>query len=194
MALHAPAATGTEPPLPPARRPRSLWWLAAVAGVAVVGLAVAMTGGGSSDDASATLVRENRPAPAFVLGDVRRPEAVVALEKFRGRPVVVNFWASWCPPCLREMPAFERVHQREGGRIGFVGVNHRDDRDSALRLLGRTGVTYPSGFDPDGQVADSYRLVGMPTTVFVSPSGRVVATRRGEMSERQLEATIDKLF
>ena len=197
MAVDVPTATDPEPRPRPSRRRARGRWLVAVAVLVVVGLvAAAVFALSSSDDGSDTaeLVRENRPAPTFALPDLRRPEAVLALELLRGRPVVVNFWASWCPPCLREMPAFERVHQRQGDRVTFVGVNHRDERDSALHLLGETGVTYASGFDPEGKVAESYRLLGMPTTVFISPSGRVVATRRGEMSQRQLEAAIDELF
>ena len=108
--------------------------------------------------------------------------------------MVLNFWASWCAPCLREMPAFEAVHQRVKDRIAFVGMNHRDARRRAVELLASTGVSYPSGFDPEGHVANSYRLFGMPSTVFVASDGRILATHVGELSRARLEASLEELF
>lgn len=134
-----------------------------------------------------------RPAPTFSLPDTRDPAARVELAAFRGRPVVVNFWASWCVPCRNEMPAFEAAHQRFRDRVAFVGVNHQDGRTPALDLLRQTGVTYASGSDPDGKVAAAYRLIGMPSTVLVSADGHVVATHTGELSRSQLDGMIEKL-
>jgi cytochrome c biogenesis protein CcmG/thiol:disulfide interchange protein DsbE len=135
-----------------------------------------------------------QPAVTFELENVRREEPPVSLADYRGRPVVLNFFASWCVPCRREMPDFEAVHDRLGNRVAFVGVNHQDQRPAALDLLEETGVTYPSGFDPRGTVAGAYGLFGMPTTIFISPDGRVLERRTGEMSKRELEATIRRLF
>jgi len=76
----------------------------------------------------------------------------------------------------------------------ILGVNHQDNRSAALDLVAETGVRYPAGFDPDGEVARSYGLFGMPTTLFISPDGSLLERRTGEISEKQLVATIDRLF
>jgi thiol-disulfide isomerase/thioredoxin len=121
-------------------------------------------------------------------------EGTLTLASFRGRPVVVNFFASWCVPCRKEMPAFEAVSAGLKDRVAFVGVNHLDDRQGALRMVADTGVTYPTGYDPEGRVAATYGLFGMPTTLFVAPDGRLLETYTGELSRDQLEKSISRLF
>ncbi|MPY94947.1 MAG: redoxin domain-containing protein [Acidimicrobiia bacterium] len=101
---------------------------------------------------------DGEPAPTFRLPDLRDPARDIALADFAGRPVVLNFWAAWCGPCRREMPAFERLHHQLGDRVAFVGINHQDGRSDALALLAETGVTYPSAHDPAGEVAQAYGL------------------------------------
>ncbi len=161
--------------------------IAATAVVAVVLGAVLLRG-----DDSAPAEMDQRAAPAISLPDVNNPLATVRLQSARGRPVVINFWASWCVPCRKEMPHFEAAHQRFGDRVAFLGVNHQDGRTPARDLLRQTGVTYPSGSDPEGKVASDYRLRGMPSTVFVSSGGQIVASRTGEMSRSQLDDMIEK--
>jgi cytochrome c biogenesis protein CcmG/thiol:disulfide interchange protein DsbE len=173
------------------RRRRLLLVTGSVAGL-MLAVAVALLAGPSGREPAAT--PGGQAAVGFELENVRRDEPPVSLAAYRGRPVVLNFFASWCGPCRREMPGFEAVHDRIGGRVAFVGINHQDQRGGALDLLEETGVSYPSGFDPHGSVAAAYGLFGMPTTLFISPEGRVLERRTGEMSERELEATIRRLF
>lgn len=135
-----------------------------------------------------------RTAPTFEVADLRDEAATIDLRDLRGRPVVLNFWASWCVPCRKEMPAFQAVHRRTGDDVAFLGINHQDSRDDALDLLRSAGVSYPSGFDPKGSVARAYGLYGMPTTVFISTDGRILATRTGELTESQLSTAITELF
>ncbi len=132
-------------------------------------------------------------APDVVLPRLDAP-GELSLASFRGRPVVLNFFASWCAPCLREMPAFQDAHRQLGDRVAFVGINHLDDRDGAVDTLERTGVEYPAGYDPDGNVAEKFSLLGMPSTVFLSADGRVLERHTGEMSREKLEDTIARLF
>jgi thiol-disulfide isomerase/thioredoxin len=108
--------------------------------------------------------------------------------------VLVNFFASWCVPCRKEMPAFQAVSAQLGDRVAFIGVNHNDDRAGALQLLADTGVRYPTGYDPEGHVAASYGLFGMPSTLFVGADGTLLETHTGEISRDQLEQTISRLF
>ncbi len=133
-------------------------------------------------------------APNFSVPNLRDDAATVELRKLRGKPIVLNFWASWCVPCRKEMPAFESVHSKLGNKVAFLGMNNQDSRDDALGVLRETRVGYPSGFDPSGRVAESYGLRGMPTTVFISAGGRILANHPGEMSEGQLRSAITDLF
>lgn len=148
----------------------------------------------SSSTRSSGTTRHTRMAPAFRLPNLRDPGAVVSLEDFHGRPVVVNFWASWCVPCRKEMPAFQTVYSHVRGRIAFVGINHEDARTDALAFVHATGVRYPIGFDPDGKAAADYGLFGVPTTVFIDGRGRELERHTGELSRADLEATIERLF
>ncbi|MGH3442508.1 MAG: TlpA family protein disulfide reductase, partial [Nitriliruptorales bacterium] len=117
----------------------------------------------------------------------------VTLADFHGpEPLVVNFWASWCPPCVAEMPDIERVHQDLGGEVAFLGINTQDTEEAADRLVGETGVTYPLVRDPDGQVASAFGVFGMPSTFFVTADGQVAHQHTGSMTEEQLRALIDE--
>jgi cytochrome c biogenesis protein CcmG/thiol:disulfide interchange protein DsbE len=126
------------------------------------------------------------------LPNVRESEPDVSLANVAGKPVVINFWASWCVPCRKEMPAFEAVHRRRGGRVAFIGVDRQDDRTDALRFLARTRVSYPSAYDPEGRLDASYRLRGMPTTVIVGADGLVVDHVSGPVSEDRLDRVLDR--
>jgi cytochrome c biogenesis protein CcmG/thiol:disulfide interchange protein DsbE len=134
-----------------------------------------------------------QPAPGFALEDLAGGDTTVVVADRAGRPVVVNFWASWCVPCRTEMPALEAVHQRFAGRVAFVGVDHGDQRDPARELVAATGVTYPMGFDPNGTVAVDYGLVGLPSTVVVGSDGRVESVYLGAVDSDRLGAALASL-
>jgi thiol-disulfide isomerase/thioredoxin len=132
------------------------------------------------------------PAPEVEL--VNFSGETLRLSDFEGRPVVLNFWASWCPPCIAEMPDFERVNQAVGDRVMFIGVNFQDDADQAARLAVETGVTYLLVRDPQGLIFQQFDGLGMPTTVFIDASGSVREVVTGQMSESQLRAKIAEYF
>jgi hypothetical protein len=92
------------------------------------------------------------------------------------------------------MPAFQAIYRKVKGRIAFVGIDHQDTRDDALKFVHQTGVQYPVGFDSDGVVARAYGLFGVPTTVFVDAGGRELERHTGQLSQGDLQATIDRLF
>jgi thiol-disulfide isomerase/thioredoxin len=110
------------------------------------------------------------------------------------RPVVVNFFASWCVPCIDEMPAFERVHQELGDRVTFVGMANRDAPEDALATVDATGVTYPTFDDPDASALTWFGGVAMPTTVFIDAAGEVVDVHPGALTEAALRAKLADLF
>lgn len=176
-----PGAVPTEP-APRARLGVPIV-LAAVALAAVAAAVVASRGNDSSTV---------RMAPGFSLEGVRDPSARVTLGA-RGRPVVVNFFAAWCVPCRAELPVLQRASQRLAGSVDFVGIDVADSRTAAGELLERTGVTFPTGYDPDREVASSYRLQGMPTTVFVDARGRVAEVARGGLTAPELDRHLARL-
>jgi cytochrome c biogenesis protein CcmG, thiol:disulfide interchange protein DsbE len=139
-------------------------------------------------------IRLTGPAKTFTLDDVRSGRPAVSLQGLRGQPVVLNFFASWCEPCTREMPALQAVAERYRGRVQFVGVTFNDSRDNARKALERAGVTYPAGFDARSTLVDDYGVRGLPTTFFIGPDGNLVERKDGEFSEVQLRTVVDRLF
>jgi cytochrome c biogenesis protein CcmG, thiol:disulfide interchange protein DsbE len=111
-----------------------------------------------------------------------------------GKPVVLNFFASWCQPCLREMPRFEAVHQEMGERVTFLGLAVPPQTDEALELVERTGVTYPTFADPNGNALTYFGGVAMPTTVFIDASGEVTDVVSRDLSEPQLRDQVAELL
>jgi cytochrome c biogenesis protein CcmG/thiol:disulfide interchange protein DsbE len=107
-----------------------------------------------------------------------------------GRPVIVNVWASWCAPCRRELPLLQRAHQQVGHRVLFLGVDVKDSRSHALAFLADRRVTYPQVTDQSGRFALFLGLQGVPSTILVDGSGRVVDRVAGQLSQ----ATLDRLL
>jgi cytochrome c biogenesis protein CcmG, thiol:disulfide interchange protein DsbE len=133
-----------------------------------------------------------RALPNLVLRDFDGGE--LTFGDYAGRPLVVNFWASWCPPCAAEMPDFERVHESVGERVAFLGVNMRDDRNLAEDLAESTGVTYRLAEDPQGRLFQTFETAGMPTTVFIDADGTVVDVVAGQLTEAELRERIGSEF
>lgn len=108
------------------------------------------------------------------------------LGELRGRPVVVNAWASWCDPCKREMPLFQRAAARYGRRVAFLGVNPDDARPKAEEFLAEHWVPYPSYEDRDEQIAHEIGVrTGLPTTVFYDRRGEVAFVHQGAYRDEQ---------
>lgn len=114
----------------------------------------------------------------------------VTLAAYEGTPTVVNFWASWCPPCVAEMPDLEAVHEQGGGAVVFVGVNTQDTPERAAALVDQTGVSYDLVRDPDGELARAFGVFGMPSTFYVDADGMVVGRHTGLLTREALVADI----
>jgi cytochrome c biogenesis protein CcmG, thiol:disulfide interchange protein DsbE len=139
----------------------------------------------SSADADAGPAVSDRPFETFEGGSTSLPA-------FAGEPLVVNFWASWCPPCIAEMPEFERVHVDRRDEVRFVGLNTQDNLTQAEALVEQTGVTYDLGLDPEGALFNDFEVIAMPSTYFVNAAGAVVHRHAGILSEQQLQDLIDE--
>jgi cytochrome c biogenesis protein CcmG/thiol:disulfide interchange protein DsbE len=143
--------------------------------------------------AGAGPVRDAEPAPTLTFA--RFDGSTASVEDYRGRPLVLNFWASWCPPCVAEMrDIFEPAHQRYGDRVAFLGAAMQDTREAADRTVTATGVTYDLADDPDGALFRAFGGLGMPTTVFVSADGLVIGRHTGALTAGQLEQAIEQLL
>ena len=116
------------------------------------------------------------------------------LSQHRGQPVVINFWASWCPPCRQEALVLERTWRtyREKG-VMFVGVDIQDTEKSARAFVEEFDITYPNGLDVGGKITVDYGVIGLPVTFFVSRDGVVEKRWVGAISERQLVAWVDEI-
>jgi thiol-disulfide isomerase/thioredoxin len=116
----------------------------------------------------------------------------VPLSSVRGTPTVVNFFASYCTPCITEMPAFEEVYQelRDSGEVAFLGLAVADRADDALARIEQTGVTYPTAADTDSSVIGALEGTVLPTTVLLDADGNVVSTHSGELSADELRTLL----
>jgi peroxiredoxin len=115
----------------------------------------------------------------------------VALEAYRGRAVVVNFWASDCIPCKQEMPRLQAASQQWMGKsVSVVGIDVLDSRGAAKSFAHKHGVTYAIGVDPLGDIANKYGVAYTPTTFFIDRRGRIVKRVLGPVSNAVLDTQI----
>lgn len=143
---------------------------------ALVGMALAT---GSSDPGSSV------PAPDIAFE--RFDGSAASLADYRDRPLVVNFWASWCPSCVAELSAaFLPVQDALGEDVAFLGLNLQDDRRQALALIDQTGVRFDLAEDASGDLYEALGGIGMPFTVLIDQEGRVVYRHHGPVTEGQL--------
>ena len=156
--------------------------LSAIGAVAIAGL-VFLTSG---DTAPAANTETPDVTLSFFDGHTEE------LADMTGEPVVLNFWASWCPACISEMPAFGDVHRQMSDKVRFVGVNMQEvDLEAAIDLVGRTGVDYELAHDPDGQIFTAFGGLAMPTTVFIRADGSVARVHSGAIFAEELSSIIE---
>ncbi len=109
------------------------------------------------------------------------------LDQIHGTPIVVNFWASWCAPCIAEAPRLVQAHARYGDRVQFLGVDIQDARDDGAAFLRSHAISYPSVFDGTSSIEHHLGFLGQPVTAFFDARGRLVATVQGEISTEDLD-------
>jgi len=187
-----------QAPLQSAARGQRRKGVFALVGVAsLIVAAGAMAGFHSIADKSGGdvhVVQLHTAAPSFDPSDLRNRKARIVSSALRGKPVVVNFWASWCVPCRREMTAFERAHQKFGDAVTFVGVATNDGDSDALSFARELGITYLLAYDSNGATAVRFDVVGLPSTTFIDSRGIARERRLGAMTEAELERSITKLL
>lgn len=159
----------------------------------------------------AAVRQQGQPAGAEInaqFGEVRVQETSAAdfelalhdggalrLSDLAGKVVVVDFWASWCAPCRQEAALINRVYSGYSGRpVEFVGVNIWDDEEAARVFLVEFGVGYPTGADPDGEIALNYGVRGIPEKYFLDANGVIRRKYGGPMPEDVFRSTLDALL
>jgi thiol-disulfide isomerase/thioredoxin len=157
--------------------------LALIAGIAVAVVpAAACSEGGTGVPDSPTAVE-------IAASDGR----ATTLDSFEGTPLVVNLWATWCKPCVREMPDFDSVADSSQG-VRIVGVNVGDDPADAAAFATALGVSYEQFTDAQGALSDAFEVSGLPSTVFIAADGTVLEVTQGALSETSLRAKITSHF
>jgi peroxiredoxin len=132
------------------------------------------------------------PAPDFSLAALDGGE--VALSDFHGQPVVLNFWATWCPPCRAEVPALQAASESLAGEAVILGVSVQETPPTVSQFADEFGITYPVVLDQSAQVALAYRVISFPTTFFIDEQGVVVEIVHSSLSEPLILTRLDGLL
>jgi cytochrome c biogenesis protein CcmG, thiol:disulfide interchange protein DsbE len=160
--------------------PRARWVAVGALVVAVIVIAEVASGGGTDSND-----RQAPPLPAKAL----RPPGV-DLAELRGKPALVDFFASWCDPCAEEAPTLRKLSQELGDKATIVAVDWDDAGGAARAFVHKHGWEFPVLADTSGTAGENYGLVGLPTSFVLDPQGKIVATFRGPQSEARLRQAL----
>lgn len=181
--------------------------------LAVLAIILVACAGGSSDSedqmpsissGTASKVSNSKDlAPNFSFILFERGDSLGAgvtdLSQLRGKPLIVNFWAGLCPPCRAEMPDLQEFYESAKDQVTLLGIDIGQftglgNRQDARELLDELGVTYPVGYTSDASVIKNYKILGMPTTVFIDAEGKIAKTWTGALNESVLRKQTDDLL
>ena len=134
-----------------------------------------------------------KKAPSFVAPKVGGQ--LVSLENYKNKPLVLNFWASWCPPCRDETPGMERIWRKyEDQGVVILGINVQDREKEAERYISEFGVTFSNALDLDGSITVDYGVTGLPVTFFIDNDSVVTGRWVGSISEDRLDNWVSNLI
>ena len=174
--------------LPGGKRPPTVLIVAIAVSVVLVGAIIAID---ATSHAGAKTAAP-RPAPAFTLPSLRDPAQQVSLSAYRGHPVIVNFFASWCTPCKKETPLLAGFYRASHGKVVIIGVDADDSAPDARSFVTASGVAYPVGFETTPAIADAYGVSGpgIPETFFLDARHRIVKRVLGGVTMKELTAGV----
>lgn len=161
----------------------------ALAGLAVVAIVIAAVfisqGGGRATTVPTPLARN------FRLAELGHPGATVSLAGYQGKPLIINFFASWCSPCQRETPMLARFYTAQRGTVIVVGIDANDQQAAAQRFAAKAGIRYPVGVDPyPSATTTSYGVLALPQTFFLNAQHRIVSHVVGMLTMKDLTAGV----
>lgn len=147
---------------------------------------------GSMSRAESGFVRVGDTAPAFQTVDLAG--TATSLQEYRGRVVVLNFWATWCPPCRVEMPELDAYQAEMGDRVTILGIDMGEPPGAILPFVHQYGLRFPILLDETGTIAASYGITGLPTSLIVDRSGIVRERVTGAMTRDTLARRVERLL
>lgn len=160
----------------------------------LLALLVWKVAGGSESEVEGLSSGKTPPAPGFSLPRLTG-DGKISLDSYRGKVVVLNFWASWCLPCKTEAPLLESAWRKYRDRgVVVLGVNSQDLSSDARRFARQVGWTYPLVRDGPGDVLGPYAVTAFPETFFIDRKGRVVARIAGQVTEDTLTSNIERVL
>jgi peroxiredoxin len=122
---------------------------------------------------------ENPAAKSFTLESLGGNEEI-GLENFKGKPIVINFWATWCGPCKQEIPFFEKTWKEYKDKgVVFIGIDVMDDKENAEEFIETLGISYTNLYDPSGKTSNAYGVVALPATFFIDKNGNIAVKHYG---------------
>ncbi len=163
--------------------------IALAAVMATVAIGALLLRDGSGDVAYAGDIRTGGTLERLELPALEG-DGMVDYSTLADKPLVINFFASWCPSCVGEMPDFEQVHQKLGNEVAFLGISQNDPAGASIELAHQTGITYPTAIDRNGVFFNATGGVGMPTTILVRPGGEIAEVWVGGLDATTLERLI----
>ncbi len=174
--------------LPGGKRPPTLLIVAVAVSVALVGAIIAIDATAHRAPPAAA----PRPAPALTLPSLRDPAQQVSLGAYRGQPVIVNFYASWCSPCKKGTPLLAGFYRASRGKVAIIGVDADDSAPEARSFVTAYGVGYPVGFETTPAIANAYGVsgIGIPETFFLDARHRIVKRILGDVTMKDLTAGV----
>ncbi len=135
---------------------------------------------------------QGKQLPSFSLPGLQGPSSISST-LISGKPTVINFFASWCTSCQAEMATLASASRSFSHNVAFLGIDENDTASSATKFLSKYGVTYPVAFDPKVSLQGPFKLVGLPTTLFVEPNGKIYREILGTMSKGVLTQNLKAL-
>ena len=162
-------------------------FIAAIIAVSLLTSGTATTPNGSGATSSGGAGLPNGAiAAGFTLAALGKSGQQVSLSQYQGKPVIINFWASWCAPCQQETPLLATWYKQQHGHVALLGLDENDIAADALKFASAKGVSYPIGFDPNVTAAPAYNVDGLPQTFFLNAEHRVVDHVLGAVTRAEL--------